>query len=74
MNADPRPFVVRERVRAPLDVVYALEAFSIPAGTRGTVERVTHGGFVAHVRWDGWPFVVPTLFVALAHDGAREAA
>lgn len=63
--ADPKPFQAHDRVRAPFGVYYAVEDLQIDAGTEGEVVETTHGGFLAHVRWDGREASIATSFDAL---------
>lgn len=63
--ADLKPFQTHDRVRAPFGVYYAVENLSIEPGTEGEVVETTHGGFLAHVRWDGRQAPIATSFDAL---------
>lgn len=63
--ADPKPFQTHDRVRTPHGVYYAVEDLAIDPGTEGLVVETSHGGFLAHVRWDGREAPIATSFDVL---------
>ena len=56
-----------ERVRALVDIIYGTprNAPEIRAGTRGVVASAALGGFLPHVKWDGYEPALATSFDSL---------